>query len=270
MEMELTTETAEIYTRAMRTLDEAGIPYIVAGAIALHYYTGFWRNTKDLDLFLRPQDRDAALLALANAGFRVEITAPHWLAKGFADDVLVDLITGMGNWLATVDDSWLAAAEPATVLGVRTRVIAASDLIWAKAYVAGRERFDGADICHIIFRAADRIDWRCLLERFGPHWELLLTYLHLFRFVYPEARDHVPTWLMEELLDRASADLRQPQPPDYPFRGPLLDRYSFLVDLSEWGEPDPREEVAREQDRSIDDVIAERAADRARLQQEQV
>ena len=32
-----------------------------------------------------------------------------------------------------------------------------------------------------------------------PHWEVLLTHLLNFRFVYPTERDLVPRWLMEEL-----------------------------------------------------------------------
>jgi hypothetical protein len=30
-----------------------------------------------------------------------------------------------------------------------------------------RERFDGADVAHIILAYGDRLDWRRLLERFG-------------------------------------------------------------------------------------------------------
>lgn len=265
MEIDLPPEQRSIFVRAMSTLHDAEVPYLVAGALAVHHYTGIWRNTKDLDLFLCPEDRDRALLALADVGYRVEITASHWLAKAFVDDILVDLISGFGNWLQPVDETWFAASEATTCLGIETRVLSATDLIWCKAYVAGRERFDGADIAHVIRRAADRIDWRYLLDRFDGHWELLLMYLHYYRFVYPMARDLIPTRVLDELIDRLRANLCEPAEPEVPFRGPLLDRYSYLVDLNEWGETDPREDVARQRELPADEVIIQRAADRRRM-----
>ena len=259
-----------IYTRAMASLNEAAVPYLVSGALAVHHYTGLWRHTKDLDLFLCPDDRDAALLTLANAGYRVEITAGHWLAKAFMDDMLVDLISGTGNWLVPVDESWFAHADEAEILGISCRVIGITELIWVKAYVAGRERFDGADIAHLIRRGRERIDWRRLLDRFGDHWELLLLYLNYFRFVYPEHRDAVPDRVVEELLGRLQADLRQPAAPEVAFRGPLLDRYAYLVDMEEWSEPDPRVEIARERNLPANEVTIQRAADQRRMAEKRV
>lgn len=268
MQLDLPAEVRATYTRAMRTLLDAGIPYLVAGALAVYHYTGLWRNTKDLDLFVRPEHRDDALVALATAGFRVEILAAHWLAKAVDDDVVVDVISGFGNWLQPVDDSWFAVGEPVRIFGLETSVLAITDLIWAKSYVAGRERFDGADIAHLIRRAHDRIDWQHLLDRYGDHWELLSVYVHYYRFVYPDARDAIPTWVVEHLITRLQDDLRAPAPPDAPFRGPLLDRFSYLPDIEHWGESDPREDVARQRDLPPEDVIEQRAADQALIQRQ--
>ena len=30
------------------------LPFLVAGAFATNHHTGFWRNTKDLDIFCEP------------------------------------------------------------------------------------------------------------------------------------------------------------------------------------------------------------------------
>lgn len=263
MDAKLTPEHEATYRTTMLTLNAAGIPYLVSGAFATYYYTGYWRNTKDFDIFLEPEYRDPALRALSDAGFATEVTVEHWLAKAFRDDLMIDVITGFGNWLHPVDESWLAEAEQATVLGIETKVIAVADLIWPKAYVAGRERFDGADICHLIRRAGDRINWPRLINHFGGHWELLLSYLHLYRFVYPNARQMVPGWVMRQLHERSEANALNPEKPDHDFRGPLLDRFSYLVDINEWGEVDPREEVARSRQFSISDVEVSRAADLA-------
>lgn len=270
MEMELAPEEEAAYTRAMSVLNKAGIPYLISGALAFYCYTDIWRNTKDLDLFLKPEDRDRALLALAEAGYEVEVTVESWLAKAFAGDSMVDLITGSGNVLIPIDDSWFAEAVPANVMGIQTLLVSVTDLIWIKAYVAGRERFDGADIAHMIRRADALIDWHKLLDRFGAHWELLLVYLHYYRFVYPEAKQNIPNWVMETLVNRVLADLREPEKPAEPFRGTLLDRFSYLVDVMKWGEPDPREQLARERHLSVQEVIDERAADIARVRRGEV
>ena len=51
-------------------LNDSGIPYAVGAAFARYVYTGIWRKTKDLDLFLKPQDLKTALDAFS---FRVDI-----------------------------------------------------------------------------------------------------------------------------------------------------------------------------------------------------
>ena len=48
-------EHPEAYTRTLRVMNAAGIPYVVGGGLAMHWYTGHWRATKDLDLFLLPE-----------------------------------------------------------------------------------------------------------------------------------------------------------------------------------------------------------------------
>ncbi|HVF01950.1 MAG TPA: hypothetical protein VNA27_11555 [Rubrobacteraceae bacterium] len=45
-------EQAEVYGEAIDALNRAGIRYMLGGALALHAYTGIWRDTKDLDIFV--------------------------------------------------------------------------------------------------------------------------------------------------------------------------------------------------------------------------
>ena len=78
----------------------------------------------------------------------------------------------------------------------------AEEMIWSKAYVQERERFDGADIAHLIRCRGEAIDWRRLLRRFGEHWRVLFGHLVLFGFIYPAERDKIPAWLLKELSDR--------------------------------------------------------------------
>ena len=72
------------------------------------------------------------------------------------------------------------------------QIAPAEETIWSKAFVMERERFDGADVAHLILGHGDKLDWQRLLERFGPHWRVLLAHLVLFGFIFPSARSRVP------------------------------------------------------------------------------
>ena len=126
-----------------------------------------------------------ALQHLEEQGFEIEICDPVWLAKAHRDGYYVDLITGMSNAVITVDQSWIDREPESMVLGVRARVLAAEELIASKLFVNFRERFDGADIVHIIYGTQGRLDWTRLRQLAGDHWELLLWELVLFHYVYP-------------------------------------------------------------------------------------
>src|SRR4051812_5508561 len=79
----------ECYRRAISALKAPGIEFLIGGAYSLALYTGIERDTKDLDIFVRPADRDRALAALAAAGYQTEVTYPHWLAKAFQADFFI-------------------------------------------------------------------------------------------------------------------------------------------------------------------------------------
>jgi hypothetical protein len=263
MKPRLDAKTAAIFRKALHAMITADSPFIVAGAFAVNHYTGIWRNTKDLDLFVRPGDADAALAVLEGAGFDAYVQERHWLGKARLEDAVVDVIWGGGNWATSVDDHWFEHAEPGKVLGIDVPMAPAQDIILSKAYVAGRERYDGADISHLIRARGHHFDWDDLVRRFGDHWPLLLHYMILYRFVYPEAREHVPVDVIRELASRlGTADEIAD---GLAFRGLLVDRYAYLHDLRHEGRPDPGIPVAERAGYSADDVRRRRLQDAAHL-----
>jgi len=157
-----------------------------------------------------------------------------WLYKAHRDGFFVDLITGMSNATIMVEDLWIERAKSATVHGVRTRVLAAEELVASKLFVTRRERFDGADIAHVIYGSQGRLDWQRILQLAGENWEILLWALVLFRFCYPAQTRFVPADLWRELLKRFDAAIAQPDPAAR-FRGSLIDDKMFAIDLNEWG-----------------------------------
>jgi hypothetical protein len=227
-------EQKKLFRDALRLMNDNRIPYVVSGAFALHEHTGIWRQTKDLDLFLPHSEVHRALEIAETAGFGVVIKDPVWLAKITANGYFVDLISGMSNAVIKVDQSWVDRAVHSEVLGIGTRVLAAEELLASKIFVVRRERFDGADVAHIIYATRDMLDWKRVLEIVGDHWEMLLWSLIFYRYIYPRHANEVPRWVWHELLARFERDLVDPKL-DAPFRGSLIDENMFAIDVKEWG-----------------------------------
>jgi len=223
-----------LFREILTLLEGRRIPYAVAGAFALQEHTGIYRDTKDLDVFLTAKSAIQAIKILQEEGFRCETCDPVWLFKAHRDDFFVDLITGMSNAAIVVDDLWIQRAMPATVHGVRTRVLAAEELLASKLFVTRRERFDGADIAHVIYGTRGQLDWQRILQLAGDNWEMLLWSLILFRFVYPAQTQFVPENVWRELIQRFEAVISKPDAAAR-FRGSLIDDKMFAIDVNEWG-----------------------------------
>jgi hypothetical protein len=215
------------------------VPFLIGGAYMVEVCGGVSRSTKDFDLYVRPKHVHAALKALARAGYKTELTFPHWLAKATYDGDILDLIFRAGNGLCEVDDSWFNRARDDELLGVPVKLCASEEMIWMKAYIMERERFDGADIAHILRCSAADIDWPHLVRRFGPDWRVLLSHLILFGFVYPGERTLIPAAIMEDLMSRLRSETRTAGPQRL-CRGTLLSRQQYLVDIRDWGFRDAR------------------------------
>ena len=236
----LAPETQALYARALDALGAAGVPVLVGGAYSFARYTGIARHTKDFDVFLRRSDCDAAFAALKGAGFHTELTFPHWLGKAFAGDDFVDLIYSSGNGIAAVDEEWFAHAVDDEIFGVPVKLCPVEESIWSKAFIMERERFDGADVAHLLRARMERLDWPRLLRRFGAKWRVLLTHLILFGFIYPAERDRVPAAVIDELIGRLGAERTAPLPAARICQGTILSRGQYLVDTDRWGYADAR------------------------------
>ena len=229
---------SQFYADTIRTLTEASVPFVVGGAFALKHYAGIGRATKDLDVFLRREDLDRALAALRAKGYLTEETFPHWLAKAWCGDKFVDFIHGSANGLCQVDEHWIRAAQPVEIFGEPALLCPVEEVIWSKCFVMERERFDGADIYHLLAAKGDSLDWERLLASVADHWRVLLGHLVFFGFVYPREREKIPRWVMDGLLARLSADHARED--IAVCNGTLLSREQYLVDLKERGYVDAR------------------------------
>jgi hypothetical protein len=235
-------EARKFYCSVMEALERGKVPFLVGGAFAFNRYTGIIRHTKDLDIFLKFENLDQARRTLEQAGYRTELTFPHWLAKAYhpLGSYFIDLIFCSGNGLVRVDQGWFDHAVAETVLEHAVKILPPEEIIWSKAFVMERERYDGADIAHLLRACVERLDWPRLIAQFDGQWRVLLSHLILFGYIYPELAGKIPSGVMDELLKK----LQAPQPglngAEKVCNGPLLSRQQYLVDTWQWGYKDGR------------------------------
>jgi len=228
------------YRTALQALQASQVPFLVGGAYALATYTGIVRHTKDFDIFTRPEDCEHALRVLSEVGCRTEITDARWLAKAFSGEDFIDVIFSSGNAIAAVDDLWFEHALEAKILGLSLQLCPPEETIWSKSFVMERERYDGADVAHLLHASGDRLDWHRLLDRFGSHWRVLLSHLILFGFIYPSERGRIPPSVMDALLDRLRCEMHQLPSTEQLCQGTLLSRAQYATDVDHWGYQDAR------------------------------
>jgi hypothetical protein len=248
----------EVYKRALRALNSAGVPYVVAGMYAVFEHTGIYRQSKDLDLFVEPIHVIGAMQTLREAGFRACLTQGHWLAKAFDGEHFVDVIFGMGNGLALIDQDWYRYSRPAILAATPVRIAPPEELLWHRLFISERHRHDMADIAHLLLTVGSSFNWRRLIAKTGEHWPLLLAQLLTFGYVYPESSGAVPRWVVEELLARAQVDMQRARTDEPVTRGTMISRFSFAIDVNEWRYRDLREEHVRAVERTpiIREVVA--------------
>ncbi len=217
--------TRQFYVAALRVLDDAHLDYVVGGGYAIAHYTGIPRDTKDLDIFVRETDHRQILQTFERAGYRTEYFFPFWIAKALQGDEFIDILYNSGNGQCVVDDDWFTNAREAEILGYQTRLIPPEEQLWSKAFVQDRDRFDGADIHHLILHQGETFDWQRLLRRFAGHERVLLAHLLAYDYAFPTEPEKIPDWVMHRLLDDARS---RPAASEAVCYGPNISQKGYL------------------------------------------
>ena len=231
---------ADFYIDALRKLQSTNIPFLVGGAFAFSHYAHIPRETKDIDVFVKADDLQRVLEAFQELGYDTEIPFPHWLGKIHRGGYFMDVIFNSGNGVARVDELWFEHAVKTNVLGLIVPMTPVEEMIWSKAFIQERERFDGGDVLHLLRETGPSLDWPRLLMRFGDYWRVLLSHLILFGFVYPDKRQNIPEWVTEELIRRLTVS--RPNLQSDVCYGTLLSREQYLHDVGQWKYRDARQE----------------------------
>lgn len=219
----------KLFEAVAAELRELRAPWAVGGALAMFRYTGVARPTKDIDIFLPGDWVPRVLNRCAAAGLATARPDPVWLAKIFGGRYFVDLISGMSNGALWVSGDWLRHARKERGMGEPMPMLAPEEMILSKLFVTRRDRFDGADVAHLIY-CTPGLDWERLIAAAGPHGAALLPWhLCLFRYVYPQAAAGVPQAVWRRMGLEATGPGEGAE-----FRGTLIDREQFRVDVARW------------------------------------
>ncbi|MBO0750138.1 MAG: nucleotidyltransferase family protein [Porphyrobacter sp.] len=228
-------ESVGFYTDIVRLLAQGDIPYLISGTFALTCLTGVSRPTKDLDVFCKAGDAPRLLARFRDAGYRIGVEDDRWIGKVYDGDHFVDVIYNLATVSVPVTDSWFEDLYEAEVYGTNVRILAPTEFILSKIFLQDRYRYDGADVAHMILRRRDEIDWQRLLSAMELHWEVLLTAVLNFRYIYPTERNCVPRWLFDLLIERVRAQADLPQAEVKVCRGRVFSPRDYITDITEWG-----------------------------------
>jgi hypothetical protein len=158
---EVAEELIDSLKRAVATLDEQGVPYLLGGGLGC-WARGGPPSSNDIDLMVKREDAERAQQALAEAGMRPESPPEQWLLKAWDGEILVDLIfepSGM-----RIDNEVLARGEVLSVMALQTRVMDLDDILITKLMALDEHSLDYGDLILITRSLREQIDWARLRE----------------------------------------------------------------------------------------------------------
>jgi predicted nucleotidyltransferase len=149
-------ELEQTLKKGAAALRDAGIEFLLGGSLA-SWARGGPETRHDLDLMIRPQDRERAVEAMAAAGLRIEDPPEEWLVKAWDGDILVDLIFHPKG--IVVDDEVLARGEVMAVLGMDIRVMAIEDVLVTKLMALTEHTLRYESLLPIARAVREQVDW---------------------------------------------------------------------------------------------------------------
>jgi hypothetical protein len=192
-----------IYRRVLDGMRDAGVEFALGGAFALATYSGHWRNTKDLDLYILPEDRERAVEVTGRAGltdyFDVLPYDRAWIYRAHDGVTIVDSIWAMANRRTVVDRHWIFGGPSIDLRGESLRVVPVEEMIWGKLYIVQRPRCDWPDIFNMLYGVGHVLDWEYLIARVEEDRPLLAGMLSTFAWVCPGRASTFPAWIWDRL-----------------------------------------------------------------------
>ncbi len=223
-----------VYAQAMAIARAREVAFAIGGGLAVSLYTGQWRPSRDIDLYVLTEQRQALIDGLLAAGLRdLHDDKPYdrnWIFRATRDDVIVDVIWATANQTAQVERRWLASGARAELHGVELPLLAPEEVLWSKVHVMQRDRCDWPDLLNLLYTQGPLLHWSRLLTLLAGDERLLGALLQLFAWVAPARAQQLPAWLWGK-LDLPPADRLEPIGRD-DSRIRLLDSRPWFTDVA--------------------------------------
>lgn len=142
--------------RAAAALREADVEFMLGGGLAI-WALGGPPTDHDVDLFVREEDAERGLDALAAAGMRVERPPEDWLVKAHDGPTLVDLIYRPAG--GPVGDEHFARAMEVEVMAQRLLVASPDDVLATKLLALNEQEPNFRDVLAVARALREQIDW---------------------------------------------------------------------------------------------------------------
>lgn len=156
-------ELLETMKRAAAALQRAEVPFALGGGLAC-WARGGPETEHDVDFVVTPEHAEAALDALAGAGFRTEKPPEDWLYKAYGDDdTMIDLIFNPQG--GPVHDGVIERAEELEVQAVRMPVMTLEDVMVTKLLALREHQVDYDSVIEIARSLREQIDWNDVRNR---------------------------------------------------------------------------------------------------------
>jgi hypothetical protein len=192
-----------VYRQVIAEARENGIRFALGGGMAVSVYTGQWRPSKDLDIYVFPEQRERMIEITRRAGladyFEKRPYDRSWIYRSWADDVIVDVMWAMANHKAPIDQRWLSCGARVNVNGEHLRVLPVEELIWDKLYVLQRDRCDWPEVMKLLYAVGPGLCWEQLFARVGNDLPLLAAALTIFRWMCPGRAEEFPAWVWQRV-----------------------------------------------------------------------
>jgi hypothetical protein len=149
-------ELEQTLKKAGAALRDAGIDFLLGGSLA-SWARGGPETRHDLDLMIRPGDRERATEALRAVGMQIEDPPEEWLVKAWDGDILVDLIFWPKG--IEIDDDVIARGQVMAVLGMDIRVMAIEDVLVTKLMALTEHTLRYESLLPIARAVREQVDW---------------------------------------------------------------------------------------------------------------
>jgi hypothetical protein len=144
-------------------LQARDIPFVLGGGLAA-WARGGPRSEHDVDLLIREQDAEEALVAFDETGMRTERPPEGWLVKAWhPNGTLVDLIYSPAG--GPITDETIERAPLIEVMALRVRVSSLEDLMTTKLLALNEQEPEFGGVLELARALREQVDWDEVRDR---------------------------------------------------------------------------------------------------------